>query len=137
LPVLHSEESCRDVFFCSGYQLDFMTGIRRQRWKLIRVPNEMDRAIMTGTEYELYDLQADPAESRNLYEARRDVAAPLQQRLAAWAAPWYERATRTVHKAGPATVDEETRRQLDALGYINVGGNIGPAGRPSGGEESK
>lgn len=137
LPVVHSEESCRDVFFCAGYQLDFMTGIRRQRWKLIRVPNVMDRAIMTGTEYELYDLQADPAESRNLYEARPDVAAPLQQSLAAWTAPWYERATRTVHKAGPATVDEETRHRLKALGYINADAKIKPAETSSGGDEKE
>ncbi|UCG32300.1 MAG: sulfatase [Phycisphaerales bacterium] len=137
LPVVHSEESSRDVFFCAGYQLDFMTGIRWGGWKLVRVPNEMDRAIMTGAEYELYDLQADPAESRNLYEARLDVAAPLRQRLLAWTEPWYERAAQTIHKAGPTAVDEETRRRLKALGYISDNGEIGPVGSPSGGEATE
>jgi arylsulfatase A-like enzyme len=137
LPVVHSEDSCRDVFFCAGYQLDFMTGIRRDRWKLVHVPNQMDRAIMTGAEYELYDLQADPAESRNLYEDRPDVAATLQHCLAAWTAPWYERAAQTVRKTGPAAVDEETRRRLNVLGYTHDDDEVEPAGPPSGGDATQ
>ena len=106
------------MFFCAGYQLDFMTGLRRDRWKLICVPNELDRAIMTGSGYELYDLSSDPGETRNLYEERRDVAIPLQERLAAWSEPWYERAKRTVNKASAAGLDAETWRRLNELGYV-------------------
>jgi len=118
LPVVRNEEACRDVFFCAGYQLDFMTGIRRGQWKLMRVANQMDRAIMTGAEYELYDLAADPAELDNVYESRREVAVALQGRLAAWTSPWWSRAVQTVVKKRPDGVDDETWRQLNSLGYV-------------------
>ncbi|MGE0815326.1 MAG: sulfatase-like hydrolase/transferase [Vicinamibacterales bacterium] len=59
---------------------------------------------------ELYDLAADPSESRNLFEARRADATPIARRLnalKAGAAP-----------AAPQPVDRETERRLRALGYV-------------------
>ncbi|MEZ5292931.1 MAG: sulfatase-like hydrolase/transferase [Vicinamibacterales bacterium] len=59
---------------------------------------------------ELYDLAADPSESRNLFEARRADATPIARRLnalKAGAAP-----------AAPQAVDRETERRLRALGYV-------------------
>ncbi|MGD9902860.1 MAG: sulfatase-like hydrolase/transferase [Vicinamibacterales bacterium] len=61
---------------------------------------------------EVYDLAADPAESRNLFDQRRDEAEQAIVSL---------RALERVAAAGapqPAAVDAETRRRLTALGYV-------------------
>jgi len=63
---------------------------------------------------ELYDLRADPGELHNLAGERPDVMAAFEIRLDAWRdelekAPVRERLT--------VTVDEETQKALEALGY--------------------
>jgi arylsulfatase A-like enzyme len=118
VPLLHNNEPRGDVFFAAGYQLDFITGVRRGAWKLTHVPNEMDRGLMNGAEYELYDLSADPGELDNLYERREDVAGPLRQALHEWSAPWWDRAiTATPGGPGPQ-IDEQTLQKLKELGYL-------------------
>jgi arylsulfatase A-like enzyme len=65
--------------------------------------------------HELYDLEADPREMRNLYEERRGVAErlgnSLDELLAASPDPFAKR--------GPPAFNEEVRRQLEALGYVD------------------
>lgn len=63
---------------------------------------------------ELYDLAADPGETRNLYASRQDAATPIARRLnalKAGAAP-----------AAPQAVDRDTERRLRALGYVSSSG---------------
>ena len=60
---------------------------------------------------ELYDLETDPRQRRDLVRAEPAVAEELRRALAA-----HDRAV-----APPAPVDEETRRRLAALGYLGGG----------------
>jgi tetratricopeptide (TPR) repeat protein len=77
-----------------------------ERWKYVHGPRP-----------ELYDLAADPHELHNLAAARPDQAAALRARLADFLA-------RNSPPGGSRTlpVDDETRRQLQALGYLAAGG---------------
>jgi arylsulfatase A-like enzyme len=63
---------------------------------------------------ELYDLRADPGETRNLISERPSVAASFRSRLQSWrdALP-----DATTLKRATATIDEQTRKALEALGY--------------------
>jgi tetratricopeptide (TPR) repeat protein len=64
------------------------------------------------TKPELYDLEQDPGEKKNLYDERRQLAERMGEVLTRLAteAP--------AASAGPSAVDPETRERLAALGYI-------------------
>jgi tetratricopeptide (TPR) repeat protein len=61
-----------------------------------------------GPDPELYDLVEDPGETRNILREQRQVYGDMRQQL--------ERYDREL--AAPGSVDEETRAQLEALGYL-------------------
>jgi arylsulfatase A-like enzyme len=80
-------------------------GVRLGRFKLIDHPE--------GDSDELYDLERDPGERRNLIESAPEEAAKLRDLLEAW---------RRTH-AGPkpqAPPGEDERRALEALGYVEA-----------------
>lgn len=79
-----------------------LTALRSGRFKYIEAPRP-----------ELYDLEQDPRERENLFDARK----PLAERLAA---ELLRASAEDVTAAGApqATVDPETRERLAALGYI-------------------
>jgi arylsulfatase A-like enzyme len=66
-------------------------------------------------EHHLYDLRADPEETRNLALERPDRAAELAGSLARWVQQHGESAD-----APPPTapIEDEVRRQLEAMGYL-------------------
>jgi arylsulfatase A-like enzyme len=83
--------------------------IRSANWKLIRNEN---KAPVT---FELYDLNQDPLESRNLLESERSIAVELQRRL-----------TAILQSPGSNAVDwtvkdlsAEQIEKLRSLGYFN------------------
>jgi choline-sulfatase len=76
-----------------------------------------------GPDPELYDLDRDPRETRNLLRDERRVYAGMRRELAA-----YDR-----NLAPPSAVDEETRRAMAALGYIGRTGGAATAGSAAGG----
>jgi arylsulfatase A-like enzyme len=76
--------------------------VRDGDWKLIRGSESDD---------ELYDLATDPEERRNLVTARPDVASRLGALLD-------ESLARHPDRVIDAKPDEETRRALEALGYL-------------------
>ena len=80
-----------------------LRALRDGRWHFIEAPRA-----------ELYDLEADPAESVNLADRERRVVRELRAALAG------DRRRRTPPAAGTAPVeeDEETLRALAALGYV-------------------
>jgi choline-sulfatase len=86
-----------------------------------------DLASLTGRRYhyiegpdpELYDLERDPRETRNLLRDERRVYAGMRNELAG-----YDRDLKA-----PAAVDEETRRAMAALGYIGRSAASGGGGR--------
>ncbi len=77
-------------------------GLRAGRWKYIEARDE-------GT-YELFDLAADPQESRNLRASSPDQAALMSRRLEAW--------TSRAPAIAPMAVRPEDAEQLRALGYV-------------------
>jgi len=91
-----------------GYKLDRtrrIKTVRTKRWKLIRYPG-------LGTEYlELYDLENDPGETRNLAEREPDRSRELWRRLQQW--------DRTVVPRQEPMLDEAERERLRSLGYLD------------------
>src|SRR4029450_8889048 len=67
---------------------------------------------------ELYDVVADPGETRNLYAAQRDHARDLEARL--------DRVTAGATPAAPTTIDAAAAAPLRSLGYV-----VGSAPKPS------
>jgi choline-sulfatase len=77
-------------------------GLRTAEWKFIQ----------DGSAEELYDLRADPTESRNLAGERSDVAGRLRARLRAW------KAAHPLRLADESKVNPALRETLRALGYV-------------------
>jgi len=75
LPLMLSAENAEsphDTFFY--YLMDSLEAVRDRQWKLhIR---KMDREVR-----ELYDLQADPGETQNLYDSHPEVVQELTRKL--------------------------------------------------------
>ena len=99
------ENPRREVAGLAGY----WTGIREGRFKLVRIPRR------GGDDYELYDLEADPAETENLYRSGDPRTERLIRSLDAWRSRLLE--SRGGEPA-PAPGRPELER-LRALGYVN------------------
>ncbi|HET9209006.1 MAG TPA: sulfatase-like hydrolase/transferase [Thermoanaerobaculia bacterium] len=102
------------AFTESGFALDYQRSITSERYKLIYVPDAGNRRIMRGRELELYDLEADPHETRNLIDERPEVAALLKREL--WR--WMAKAGPTAPPPAAVSVEGEAEEQLRSLGYI-------------------
>jgi arylsulfatase A-like enzyme len=77
--------------------------VRSDRWEFIQ---------STAGKRELYDMQADPFERKNLYAFAKNRAAPLEQTLTKWI-------TRLKPRSRiPAKLDREAVDRLRALGYV-------------------
>lgn len=86
-----------------------LRALRFDGWKYIAAPRP-----------ELYDLRADPGETRNLVETEADRAADLRGRLEQLVGD--EDPGDLV--AGQETMDPETLERLRSLGYIGGGGSV-------------
>lgn len=94
-----------------GYDLrpgETLKAVRSPRWKLVVFPGRR------GDYHELYDLQEDPGEHRNVHRQQRDAATVLEQRLDGFLAM----PTRRNPTANPDT-DIETRDIFCTLGYLD------------------
>lgn len=78
-----------------------LRAILRGRWKLIEAPNP-----------ELYDLQSDPSESRNLFGDQAALGKSLQEALAGFEARFQE------DPQAPSPVDPQLQEQLRSIGYV-------------------
>jgi tetratricopeptide (TPR) repeat protein len=85
------------------YEANSLMALTTKRWKYIQT-----------TRPELYDLAQDPTEARNLIAERPEQARDLQERLRRM----LEASFHEDDAALESEVDEETRRNLEALGYI-------------------
>ena len=79
---------------------------RNKRFKLIEMPQEKG-----GYRTELYDLQADPEEKRNVLSEHPDVARTLQTELDAWTKDITKRSNRRPR-------NKEELNTLRSLGYL-------------------
>jgi arylsulfatase A-like enzyme len=90
-------------------------------WRAV-VVGSMKGVVVEGREPQVYDLAADPGETRNLFTERPEAAVMLHDALAAMLADGgrrhheLERGARTA--AVPAELDAEERARLRALGYL-------------------
>jgi arylsulfatase A-like enzyme len=83
---------------------------RAGNWKLIRIPTP------DGDIHELYDLEEDPGETRNLFREDDPVARDLVKKLDAWLAGFGEV---TEGDAASDAIDPATAERLRALGYLD------------------
>ncbi|NNE07936.1 MAG: sulfatase-like hydrolase/transferase [Gemmatimonadetes bacterium] len=107
----------RDIFAESGYAVNYQKTLIRDNWKLIYIPDELDRTLMTGAEFELYDLAEDPDELVNVSALHPAVFAEMKTALLAWIATWED----DLVEKGVQDVDysEAKMNELRALGYVD------------------
>ncbi|HEY3131444.1 MAG TPA: sulfatase-like hydrolase/transferase [Acidobacteriota bacterium] len=82
-----------------------LRGMRTDEWKVIIAPKP-----------ELYRLSADPSENRNVVIQNPAVADQLQKKIWEIAGP-----PGRVERVEIQPVDEQTRQQLQSLGYVSAG----------------
>jgi hypothetical protein len=109
------------LHFASAPGLRQAVMARSDRWKLILVPRpRLDWGMGRGrgrtheAQY-LFHLESDPNEDSNLAGSPSIEADWLWSRLQAWRATWRSRKPREVERS---EIDEETKLQLEALGYV-------------------
>ena len=83
-------------------------------WSELRSVQDGRFKLIVAPVPELYDLAADPGESKNLVYLEKDVYEDLSARAAAF----MEEAGRNALEVGMQNIDEETREKLAALGYV-------------------
>ncbi|MGD0783115.1 MAG: sulfatase-like hydrolase/transferase, partial [Candidatus Aminicenantales bacterium] len=90
-----------------GFGMAPLYGIRLGTWTYIRAPRP-----------ELYDLQADPRETSNVFAANPSVAARLEDELNRTLADCAPRAV----ESRPQSLNRETMEMLQSLGYLAPAG---------------
>ena len=87
-----------------------VAGLRRGRWKLVRSAGDL----------ELYDLERDPGETRDLAASEPERTRALADELERWVADMREGASRRGTLAVPATEPHPLGHEeaLRALGYV-------------------
>ena len=80
------------------------------RWKLI---------LGSGRRFELYDLTADPSESRNVVASDRSTMARLAQQVGRWVGSFEHYDAARAGAPGDPRIDEEQRKRLRSLGYVD------------------
>jgi hypothetical protein len=112
--LLLGEEKDRIIFASGGYAIDYQKIMTDGKWKLIHIPDELDRHFMTGDMYELYDLRNDPKEKDNLY-GKHVQGMYLREKMDLFLKNCYREYTSKRHNAA---YFPETLRMLKSLGYI-------------------
>ena len=103
---------------------------RSYGWAPLFALTDRWRKFIAAPEPELYDLETDPGELRDLAAQRPAEVAEWRDRLAALAESW---PARDAAADRPATADERAR--LRSLGYLSGGGDT--AARPAQGDPTK
>ena len=86
------------------------------RWSELRAMRTDDWKLILAPHPELYNLQRDPGELQNLIAENPAEADQLQKKI--WEAAGTQSRT---EKVTAAPVDEQTRRELESLGYVSGG----------------
>ncbi len=97
-----------------GYA-EAMYPLHHYGWSALRAVRIGQYKLIDAPRPELFDLAADPGETTNLFESRRDVGNRLQRALRALEAQF----ARAAAPAKAETIDPETRARLTSLGYVS------------------
>jgi arylsulfatase A-like enzyme len=94
---------------------NYVRSIRTARW--LYIENHMPGRTLKFpiAAQELYALEADPRNRRNVVERHPEVASVLRSRLAAW----WEASLEHAVPGTPAEFTPEARAELEALGYLD------------------
>ncbi len=145
MPLISKNEIVDEyVYGEGGYNEEYITTIRNKKWKFIKngnyvaspTTNELRghtmavwKIVAIGTNtfdaeqvswpiYELYDIENDPDETTNLFDQEPEIAEELMTQLYKWLnKPKAVSVNQIIKK--PQTLDEETTKRLQALGYLN------------------
>ncbi len=98
----------------SGYAKDYQRSITSERYKLVSVPDPEDRKVMQGRDLELYDLQKDPGETRNVIDEQPKVAEAMKKQLDRW----ITESGAPSEAPAEVTLDKQTEEELRSLGYL-------------------
>ena len=116
--VRHSEERLHDRIFFENDQ--HLLGISDGRLKLISYPESPD----DKSHFELYDTWRDPYEQNDRYIDSEEAVSPLEAELFSFrtrTVAWQQETDRRRQGApqrGDEELSEETRKNLEALGYL-------------------
>jgi choline-sulfatase len=89
---------------------------RRLGWSALRALRDGRFKLIDAPRPELYDLDRDPFEQRNVYEERRATAAAMTRRLHTLARPHFTTGLESPRR--PAVAPAGLAEQLAALGYV-------------------
>lgn len=96
--------------------------VRWGRWKLLMAPWQHDNRWIggRGDRFTLYDLQTDPGELHDLKDEQREIGKRLHGAMLAWLQrePFDARVEAESGAAERKEMTDETREQLEALGYL-------------------
>ena len=127
-PLLIGDESAskrRPIAFSeAGYAVErkWQRIVLDGRFKLIYARAVPEQRWIAGKDkpFALYDLRDDPSETTNVYDQHPTEAERLTRILhQAWQAPTFDVLVDTSGAGERKEMDEETREQLEALGYLD------------------
>ncbi len=107
LPLVEGDEAFARPVFSQWLAGGRIVALRDGDWKYIRIKRQE----------QLFDLSTDPQESLDRLSARQEVLARLQERVDEIIGESYAFAE-TQTKARPPELEQETREQLESLGYL-------------------
>ena len=104
----------RYSFSEAGERPHYFRSVQDGGWKLVQGFGRRGKKAAVPGGWELYDLAADPAETRNLATTRADELRRLRAALLRWARTGAER-----RPAQESAADADAEKALHALGYAN------------------
>ncbi len=85
-------------------------------WSDLRALREGRYKVIAAPRAELYDLEADPGETRNVFAERRALGERMLQRLKQMEGQWARAGSGRTRE--PVEVDPDAKARLAALGYV-------------------
>jgi arylsulfatase A-like enzyme len=118
-----SEPAPRRAFSEAGYQRKrhWIRAVREGRFKLVWAPSGGDQRWIggPGVPFVLYDLAADPGETRNVLDAHPEEVQRLKRELSSWdRAEPFPVALDSASCGEDRALDGETENLLRTLGYL-------------------
>ena len=115
MPGQEGQVRKRVIYSFAGYAWNYQKIVTDGKWKLIYIPDLLDRQLLNNVKYELYDLENDPGETNNLFTTKVE-GKYLMKYLSSFLRDKFKT---SIQKKRPIEYDEKTKKELRSLGYIN------------------